>query len=193
MYFLKTGSLAHLQWLQIFEPLMVITGIVQPLATIPSIFQVVFHAQPTCFRSIIDNLVRLCRRKSVVGHVRTAQSEARHLRRQHYRTGDEFTDGEWHPDECRMDLLRLYDERPIQRGEKPFAVRGKIAKDITGIAGVCLPLHEHLATRLEGGAAVAEIYSSVSQAECLRCLVLVARLGEHQDKFLCFLIAGVTA
>jgi hypothetical protein len=31
------------------------------------------------------------------------------------------------------------------------------------------------------------------QGECLSCLVLVARLGEHQDKFLCFLIAGVTA
>jgi hypothetical protein len=39
----------------------------------------------------------------------------------------------------------------------------------------------------------AEICSSVSQAECLRCLVRVARLGEHQDEFLCFLIAGVTA
>jgi len=27
MYFLKTGSPAQLQWLRIFEPLMVITGI----------------------------------------------------------------------------------------------------------------------------------------------------------------------
>jgi len=27
----------HMRWLRIFEPLMVITGIVQPLATIPSI------------------------------------------------------------------------------------------------------------------------------------------------------------
>jgi hypothetical protein len=32
MYFLKTGSPAHLQWFRVFEPLMVITGIVQPLA-----------------------------------------------------------------------------------------------------------------------------------------------------------------
>ena len=31
------------------------------------------------------------------------------------------------------------------------------------------------------------------QGECLSCLVLVARLGEHQDEFLCFLIEGVTA
>jgi|SRR5580693_662768 hypothetical protein len=37
MYFLKTGPPAQLQWLRVFEPLMVITGIVQPLATIPSI------------------------------------------------------------------------------------------------------------------------------------------------------------
>jgi MtN3 and saliva related transmembrane protein len=42
MYFLKTGSPAQLQWLRIFEPLMVITGIVQPLATIPSISKLYF-------------------------------------------------------------------------------------------------------------------------------------------------------
>ncbi len=28
MYFLKTGSPAHLRWLKVFEPLMVVTGIV---------------------------------------------------------------------------------------------------------------------------------------------------------------------
>ena len=27
----------HMRWLRVFEPLMVVTGIVQPLATIPSI------------------------------------------------------------------------------------------------------------------------------------------------------------
>jgi len=32
-----TGSPTHLRWLRIFEPLMVVTGIVQPLATLPSI------------------------------------------------------------------------------------------------------------------------------------------------------------
>ena len=37
MYFLKTGSPAHLRWLKVFEPLTVITEIVQPLAPIPSI------------------------------------------------------------------------------------------------------------------------------------------------------------
>ncbi len=42
MYFLKTGSPAHLRWLSFFEPLMVITGIVQPLATLPSITKLYF-------------------------------------------------------------------------------------------------------------------------------------------------------
>ncbi len=42
MYFLKTGSPVHLRMLRIFEPLMVITGIVQPLATIPSISKLYF-------------------------------------------------------------------------------------------------------------------------------------------------------
>ena len=42
MYFLKTGSPAHLRWLRIFEPLMVITGIVQPLATLTSITKLYF-------------------------------------------------------------------------------------------------------------------------------------------------------
>ena len=45
---------------------MVITGIVQPLATIPSISKLYF-THSTCFRSIVDNLVDLCRRKSIVG------------------------------------------------------------------------------------------------------------------------------
>jgi hypothetical protein len=46
MYFLKTGSPAHLRWLRFLEPLMVITGIVQPLATIPSISKLYFtHSQ----------------------------------------------------------------------------------------------------------------------------------------------------
>lgn len=46
MYFLKTGSPAHLRWLMVFEPLMVITGIVQPLATLPSISKLYFtHSQ----------------------------------------------------------------------------------------------------------------------------------------------------
>jgi hypothetical protein len=46
MYFLKTGSPAHLRWLRVFEPLMVITGIVQPLATLASISKLYFtHSQ----------------------------------------------------------------------------------------------------------------------------------------------------
>ena len=42
MYFLKTGSPEYLRWLKVFEPLMVITGIVQPLATLPSITKLYF-------------------------------------------------------------------------------------------------------------------------------------------------------
>ena len=35
--FSETGSPTHLRWLEVFEPLMVIAGIVKPLATLPSI------------------------------------------------------------------------------------------------------------------------------------------------------------
>jgi MtN3 and saliva related transmembrane protein len=53
MYFLKTGSPAQLQWLRIFEPLMVITGIVRPLATIPSISKLYFtHSQHASGQSL---------------------------------------------------------------------------------------------------------------------------------------------
>jgi hypothetical protein len=37
MYLLKTGSPIHLRMLRVFEPLMVITAMVTPLATIPPI------------------------------------------------------------------------------------------------------------------------------------------------------------
>jgi hypothetical protein len=75
MYFLKTGSPAQLQWLRIFEPLMVITGIVQPLATLPSISSCISRTANMPGQSLTT--VHLCRRESVVGHVRIAQSEAR--------------------------------------------------------------------------------------------------------------------
>src|SRR5580692_8715737 len=53
MYFLKTGSPAHLRWLKVFEPLMVITGIVQPLATLPSITKLYFtHSQHASGQSL---------------------------------------------------------------------------------------------------------------------------------------------
>jgi MtN3 and saliva related transmembrane protein len=53
MYFLKTGSPAQLRWLRIFEPLMVITGIVRPLATIPSISKLYFtHSQHASGQSL---------------------------------------------------------------------------------------------------------------------------------------------
>jgi uncharacterized protein with PQ loop repeat len=53
MYLLKVDSPAHLRLLKIFEPLMVITGIVQPLATIPSITKLYFtHSQHASGQSL---------------------------------------------------------------------------------------------------------------------------------------------
>jgi len=53
MYFPKTGSPARLRWLRVFEPLMVITGIVQPLATLPSISKLYFtHSQHASGQSL---------------------------------------------------------------------------------------------------------------------------------------------
>jgi len=43
----------HLRWLRVFEPLMVITGIVQPLATIPSISKLYLtHSQHSSGQSL---------------------------------------------------------------------------------------------------------------------------------------------
>ncbi len=43
----------HMRWLRVFEPLMVITGIVTPLATIPSISKVYFtHSQHASGQSL---------------------------------------------------------------------------------------------------------------------------------------------
>ena len=53
MYFLKTSSQAYLRWLKVFEPLMVITGIVTPLATLPSISKLYFtHTQHASGQSL---------------------------------------------------------------------------------------------------------------------------------------------
>jgi MtN3 and saliva related transmembrane protein len=58
MYYLKTGSPAQLHWLRIFEPVMVITGIVQPLATVPSITKLYFtHAQHASGQSLTTWLI----------------------------------------------------------------------------------------------------------------------------------------
>lgn len=40
MYLLKTGSPMHLRALRVFEPLMVVTGIITPFAAVPSILKV---------------------------------------------------------------------------------------------------------------------------------------------------------
>jgi MtN3 and saliva related transmembrane protein len=53
IYPLKTDSPAHLRWLRIFEPLMVVTGIVQPLATLPSISKLYFtHSEHASGQSL---------------------------------------------------------------------------------------------------------------------------------------------
>jgi MtN3 and saliva related transmembrane protein len=53
VYFLKKGSAAYLRWLKTFEPLMIITGIVTPLATIPSISKLYFtHSQHASGQSL---------------------------------------------------------------------------------------------------------------------------------------------
>ncbi|MGA8740835.1 MAG: SemiSWEET transporter [Terracidiphilus sp.] len=53
MYFLKTGSPTQLRWLRDFGPLMTIVGIVQPLATIPSISKLYLtHSQQASGQSL---------------------------------------------------------------------------------------------------------------------------------------------
>ena len=53
MYFLKQDSPVRLRGLRVFEPLMVITGIVQPLATLPSISKLYFtHSQHATGQSL---------------------------------------------------------------------------------------------------------------------------------------------
>lgn len=42
MFLPSVGSPAQLRWLRVFEPLMLTTGIVQPLATLPSISKLYF-------------------------------------------------------------------------------------------------------------------------------------------------------
>jgi MtN3 and saliva related transmembrane protein len=43
----------HMRWLRAFEPLMIITGIVQPLATLPSISKLHFtHSQHASGQSL---------------------------------------------------------------------------------------------------------------------------------------------
>jgi MtN3 and saliva related transmembrane protein len=54
VYLLKTGSPTYLRALRLFEPLMVATGIVTPLATIPSITKLyVTHSQHAAGQSLI--------------------------------------------------------------------------------------------------------------------------------------------
>jgi MtN3 and saliva related transmembrane protein len=53
MYFLKTDSPVRLRLLRRFEPLMVITGIATPLATVPSISKLYFtHVQHASGQSL---------------------------------------------------------------------------------------------------------------------------------------------
>jgi MtN3 and saliva related transmembrane protein len=53
MYFLKPDSPVRFRALKVFEPLMVVTGVVQPLATIPSISKLYFtHTQHAAGQSL---------------------------------------------------------------------------------------------------------------------------------------------
>src|SRR5260370_26340596 len=53
MYLLKTGSPLHLKALRVFEPLMVVTGIVTPLATLPSTKLYFTHSQHASGQSLV--------------------------------------------------------------------------------------------------------------------------------------------
>jgi MtN3 and saliva related transmembrane protein len=47
------SSERHMRWLRVFEPLMVLTGIVTPLATVPSISKLYFtHSQHASGQSL---------------------------------------------------------------------------------------------------------------------------------------------
>src|SRR5215467_2549434 len=61
VHLLKTGSPAHLRALRVFEPLMVITGIVTPFAAIPSISKLYFtHTQHASGQSLITWSIYAC-------------------------------------------------------------------------------------------------------------------------------------
>jgi hypothetical protein len=87
---------------------MVITGIVTPLATIPSISKLYFtHSQHASGQSLTTWSIFALYSKSIVARVWLAQSKGRHLRGQHHRADHESADGKWHPHACRVDLLSV--------------------------------------------------------------------------------------
>jgi MtN3 and saliva related transmembrane protein len=107
MYFLKTGSPTYLQWLKVFEPLMVITGIVQPLASIPSISKLYFtHSQHASGRSLTTWSIFALASLLWVIYGLLNRKPAIYLGNI-IGLGDEFAHGEWHPDARRMGVLRL--------------------------------------------------------------------------------------
>jgi MtN3 and saliva related transmembrane protein len=60
-YLLKTGSPVYLRALRAFEPLMVVTGIVTPLATLPSISKLyVTHTEHASGQSLITWSIFAC-------------------------------------------------------------------------------------------------------------------------------------
>jgi hypothetical protein len=94
----------HMRWLRDFEPLMVITVMVTPLATLPSISKLYFtHSQHASGQSLTTwSVLALA---SLLAAVRIAQSKPRYLCWKHPHARNELADGEWHPDARRMDLL----------------------------------------------------------------------------------------
>jgi hypothetical protein len=68
--------------------------------------QVVFHTHSTCFRTVTDNLVTFAVASLLwVSYGLLDRKPA--IYGQHYRSRNEFADGDWNPDECWMDVLRL--------------------------------------------------------------------------------------
>jgi MtN3 and saliva related transmembrane protein len=58
IFSLKAGSPACSRWQRIFEPLMIAVGIVQPLATIPLLFELyITHTQPASRQSLTTWLI----------------------------------------------------------------------------------------------------------------------------------------
>jgi uncharacterized protein with PQ loop repeat len=61
MYLLKTDSPIHLRALRVFEPLMVVTGVITPFATIPSISKLYFtHTQHASGQSLTTWSIFAC-------------------------------------------------------------------------------------------------------------------------------------
>jgi hypothetical protein len=110
MYFLKTGSVAHLRGFWFFEPLVVVTSIVQPLATLPSITNLYFTHRQHAFGQSLTTWSNFALATLLWSSTACSTGNPRFMQ-QHHWAGDELADGECRPDERRMGLLKLQDQR----------------------------------------------------------------------------------